>query len=235
MKKLSVIIPCYNEHKTVAALISKVANAKIPLQEKEIIAIDDCSTDGTWQILQGIKDKGLSNVTFKLQKHQKNAGKGCAIRTGISLASGDIMIIQDADMEYNPDEYAKIISPIVEGRADVVYGTRFPQRLGINNFSIHLFGNKMLTLMSNIFSGLRLTDMETCYKAFRAEIIKGLYLESNRFGFEPEVTAKISKLKVRITEVPISYAGRKYSDGKKIGFKDAVDTAWCILKYNLFN
>ncbi len=235
MKKLSIIVPCYNEQQTVEALVYKVANAKIPVAEKEIIVVDDCSTDGTWKILENIKNKGLGNVGFKLQKHQQNSGKGFAIRTGISLAEGDIIIIQDADMEYDPNEYSKIIEPIVTNKADVVYGTRFPKQLGFKNFSIHLFGNKMLTLMSNMFSGLKLTDMETCYKAFRSEIIKKIKLESNRFGFEPEVTAKISKLKIRIIEVPISYAGRKYSEGKKIGFKDAIDTAWCIIRYNVLD
>ncbi len=234
MKRLSVIVPCYNEKDTVQELIKKVAEAKIPLPEKEILAIDDSSKDGTWEILQSIKGNGLSGSIFKLRKHEKNMGKGRAIRTGISAAEGDIIIIQDADMEYDPNEYEKIIRPIIEGSADVVYGTRFPYPLRPGNFTMHLFGNKMLTLMSNIFSGLRLTDMETCYKAFKSPILKGITLKSDRFGFEPEVTAKISKLKIRIKEVPISYKGRKYSEGKKIGMKDAIDTAWCIIKYNIF-
>lgn len=234
MKRLSVIIPCYNESPTVEELINKVVSAKIPLPEKEILAVDDSSKDGTWDILQRIKGNGAKGVVFKLNRHKKNSGKGAAIRTGIAAAEGDIIIIQDADMEYDPNEFEKVIAPIVQGTADVVYGTRFPQPLRPHNFTVHLFGNKMLTLMSNIFTGLSLTDMETCYKAFRAPVIKGLKLESNRFGFEPEVTAKISKLKVRIKEVPISYKGRKYSEGKKIGIKDAIDTAWCIIKYNLF-
>ncbi len=236
MQKLSVIIPCYNEERTVELLIDKVINAKTPLQEKELVLIDDCSSDGTLAILTGIQKKAAPpNVSFKLLQHEKNMGKGAAIRTGIKNCSGDIVIIQDADLEYDPSEFYDLIIPIIDNKADVVYGTRFPQPLTLKNFSLHVFGNKALTFLSNIFSGLKLTDMETCYKVFRAEVIKELNLRSNRFGFEPEVTAKIAKKGSTIIEKPVSYKSRTYAEGKKIGIKDAIDAAWCIIRYNVFN
>ena len=236
MKKLSIIIPCYNEERTVELLIDKVINAKTPLQEKELVLIDDCSNDKTLAILTEIQKKAVHpNISFKLLRHEKNMGKGAAIRTGIKHCSGDIVIIQDADLEYDPSEFYDLIIPIINNKADVVYGSRFPQPLTLKNFSLHVFGNKVLTFLSNIFSGLRITDMETCYKVFRTEVIKDIDLKSNRFGFEPEVTAKIAKKGSRIIEIPVSYKSRSYAEGKKIGIKDAIDATWCIIRYNVFN
>jgi len=227
--KLSIVIPCYNEAKTIETIVQAVRDSSIP--EKEIIVVDDCSTDGTRDILQNVIAPSGVLVIY----HEKNQGKGAALRTGFQGATGDIVIVQDADLEYDPQEYAYIIKPIVDGKADVVFGSRFMGgRAHRVVYYWHLLGNRFLTTLSNMFTNINLTDMETCYKAFRREIIQSISIEENRFGFEPEITAKVAKLKCRIFEVGISYYGRTYEEGKKIGWKDGVRAVWCILKYNLF-
>ncbi len=224
---LSVIVPCFNEIKTLDKVINNIQNS--PVDPKEIIIVDDYSKDGSREFLKKINTKNIKTIF-----HNKNLGKGAALFSGISIARGEIIIIQDADLEYDPNEYPTIISPIINDKADVVYGSRFqggqPHRVV---YFWHRIGNGFLTLLSNIFTDLNLTDMETCYKAFRGELLKQIKIEEKRFGFEPEITAKISKLDCRIYEVGISYYGRTYKDGKKIGWKDGVRAIWCILKYNL--
>lgn len=227
--KVSIIIPCYNEHKTIDQIINKILNqTKI---EKEIIIIDDCSTDGTKEILQ----KNINSKVDKIIYNEKNFGKGFCIKKGVEISSGQIVLIQDADLEYDPSDYNKILKPIFEGNADVVYGSRF---VGSEEkrvlFYWHSVGNYLLTTLSNIFSNLNLTDMENCYKAFKSDLIKSINLEEERFGFEPEITAKIAKKKIRIFEVGIKYFGRTYSEGKKITWRDGFSALRCIIKYNLF-
>jgi len=226
--KLSIIIPCYNESATILSLIGAVKQS--PVANKEIIIVDDGSRDGTRDILSTLKDPDV-RVIF----HKMNQGKGAALRTGFQEASGDICIVQDADLEYDPQEFPIVIQPIVDGKADVVFGSRFqsgrPHRVV---YFWHRVGNGVLTLMSNFFTDLNLSDMETCYKAFRREVIQAINIRENRFGFEPEVTAKIAKMNLRIYEVGISYYGRTYDEGKKIGWKDGVRAIYCILKYNLW-
>lgn len=226
--KLSVVIPCYNEEKTVAEIIRAVRSS--PYEDKEIIVVDDCSTDGTRRILE----TELRGLIDQVLYHEVNQGKGAALRTGIRAAKGDLIIIQDADLEYDPQEYPLLIEPILRNKADVVFGSRFmghrPHRV---LYYWHRLGNGFLTLMSNMFTNLDLTDMETCYKVFRREIIQGIEIKENRFGFEPEITAKVAKTGCRIYEVGISYYGRSYEEGKKIGWHDGVRALWCILKYNL--
>ena len=225
---LSIIIPCYNEAKTIISLIDAVK--KSPVKNREIIIVDDGSKDGTSDILGRLNDPEV-RIIF----HSKNKGKGAALRTGFSEAKGDICIVQDADLEYDPQEFPLVIQPILDGKADVVFGSRFqsgrPHRVV---YFWHRIGNGLLTLMSNFFTDLNLSDMETCYKAFRREVIQSVNIKENRFGFEPEVTAKISKMDIRIYEVGISYYGRTYDEGKKIGWKDGVRAVYCILKYNLW-
>ena len=227
--KVSIIIPCYNEHKTIVQIVNKILNqTKI---EKEIIIIDDCSTDGTKEILQ----KNINSKVDKIIYNEKNFGKGFCIKKGVEISSGQIILIQDADLEYDPSDYNKILKPIFEGNADVVYGSRF---VGSEEkrvlFYWHSVGNYLLTTLSNIFSNLNLTDMENCYKAFKSDLIKSINLEEERFGFEPEITAKLAKKKIRIFEVGIKYFGRTYSEGKKITWRDGFSALRCIIKYNLF-
>jgi len=226
--KLSIIIPCYNESSTIVSLINAVKQS--PVTDREIIIVDDGSKDGTRDILDQLSDPEV-RVIF----HKANQGKGAALRTGFQEATGDICIVQDADLEYDPREFPLVIQPIVEGKADVVFGSRFqsgrPHRVV---YFWHRIGNGVLTLMSNFFTDLNLSDMETCYKAFRREVIQSINIRENRFGFEPEVTAKVAKMNLRIYEVGISYYGRTYDEGKKIGWKDGIRAVYCILKYNLW-
>lgn len=227
-KELSVIIPCYNEKATISSVLDAVRSA-MP-NGGEIIVIDDYSTDGTRELLQG----ELSEKYDRLVEHPVNRGKGAALRSGIAEARGDIVLIQDADLEYDPRHYPQLIEPILSGKADVVYGSRFigsePHRV---LYFWHRVGNLLLTLMSNMFTNLNLTDMETCYKVFKREIIQSVTIEEDRFGFEPEITAKLAKMQVRFYEVGISYHGRTYEEGKKIGWRDGVRALYCIIKYNL--
>jgi len=222
---LSVIIPVYNEARTIRQIVRRVREEPT---EKEIIIVDDASTDGTCDILKEISRDGTLVVY-----HERNRGKGAAIRTGIKHVRGDVVIIQDADLEYDPTEYSRLIHPIQQNVADVVYGSRFTGPEHRVLFFHHYLANRFLTFLSNLLTNLNLTDMETCYKAFRAEVIKRVDLKSNRFGFEPEVTAKVAKLGCRVYEVPISYHGRDYTEGKKIGWKDAVAALWWIIRFNL--
>ena len=231
--KLSIIIPCYNEEKTIKELILKVKKSVNLLNiENEIILIDDNSTDGTKDILKN----ELNNSINKIIHNPKNLGKGYSIKKGVELAKGEFILIQDADLEYDPKDYSKLIKPLQNNIADVVFGSRF---IGTNEKRVlyfwHSVGNKFLTILSNMFSNLNLTDMEVGYKVFKSEIIKSIKLEENRFGFEPEITAKIAKLKIRIYEVGINYYGRKYEEGKKITWRDGFSAIRCILKYNIFN
>ena len=227
--KLSIIIPCYNESSTILSLIEAVKQS--PVKNREIIIVDDGSKDGTRDILGALKDPEVRTIF-----HKSNQGKGAALRTGFREATGDICIVQDADLEYDPQEFPVVIQPIIEGKADVVFGSRFqsgrPHRVV---YFWHRIGNGVLTLMSNFFTDLNLSDMETCYKSFRREIIQSINIRENRFGFEPEVTAKVAKMNLRIYEVGISYYGRTYDEGKKIGWKDGFRAIYCILKYNLWS
>jgi glycosyltransferase involved in cell wall biosynthesis len=228
--KLSIVVPVYNEKDTIESILSRIMNANVYNMEREIIVVDDFSTDGTKDILEKYRDTAV-----KVFYHDKNKGKGAALKTGFNKVTGDFVIVQDADLEYDPKDYEKLLKPLIDSRADVVYGSRFmggePHRV---IYFWHYLGNKFLTMFSNMFTNLNLTDMETCYKLFRKEVLDRITIEEDRFGFEPEITAKVSMLDVRIYEVGISYSGRSYSEGKKIGFKDGFRTLYVIVKYGLF-
>jgi glycosyltransferase involved in cell wall biosynthesis len=226
--RLTVIIPCFNEKDTILTVLDRVL--KGPASVCEVIIIDDFSTDGTRDLLASTELDSRCRVLL----HEKNMGKGAALRTGFAAVTGDVVIIQDADLEYDPSEYPKLLGPILDGRADVVFGSRFmggePHRVV---YFWHMIGNKFLTLLSNMFTNLNLTDMETCFKVFRTDILKKIDLQENRFGIEPELTAKVAKLECRIFEVGISYYGRTYAEGKKIGWKDGVRAIYAIVRYNM--
>ena len=224
---LSIVIPCYNEKASIRTIVDKVREA--PVAHKEIIIVDDCSTDGTSEVL----DTEIAPLVSKVIHQKQNGGKGAALHTGFAAATGDIVIIQDADMEYDPNEYARVIEPICDDEADVVYGSRFAETKRYDDaYKQNIAANLFLTRLSNLFTGLKLTDMETCYKAFRREIIQSIELKEKRFGFEPEITAKLASRKVRMAEVPISYFPRKVEEGKKINWKDGVRAIYCIVKYH---
>ena len=224
---LSIVIPCYNEKASIRTIVDKVREA--PVAHKEIIIVDDCSTDGTSEVL----DTEIAPLVSKVIHQKQNGGKGAALHTGFAAATGDIVIIQDADMEYDPNEYARVIEPICNDEADVVYGSRFAETKRYDDaYKQNIAANLFLTRLSNLFTGLKLTDMETCYKAFRREIIQSIELKEKRFGFEPEITAKLASRKVRMAEVPISYYPRKVEEGKKINWKDGVRAIYCIVRYH---
>ena len=237
INKLSIIIPAYNEEKTIHLILNKVKEVQLMDNiEKEIVIVNDCSKDGTEEAIQDYMQKN-ADLPISYYKHEKNQGKGAALHTGIKNASGEYLIIQDADLEYDPREYNMLLKPVIEGFADVVYGSRFmgnnPHRI---LFFWHTIGNRFLTFLSNMFTNLNLSDMETCYKLFKTDMIQNIKLKEKRFGFEPEVTAKVSRIKnVRIYEVGISYYGRTYAEGKKINWKDGFRAIYCILKYNIFS
>ena len=226
--KLSVVIPCYNEVRTIRHIVDRVRAA--PVAEREIIIVDDCSRDGTRDLLR----TEIAPLVDKVLFHEVNQGKGAALRTGFRAATGDVVVVQDADLEYDPQDYPRLLQPILEGKADVVFGSRFqggqPHRVV---YFWHMVGNKVLTLLSNMATNINLTDMETCYKVFRREVLQQIEIEENRFGFEPEITAKVARLVVVIYEVGISYYGRTYAEGKKIGWRDGFRALWAIAKYNL--
>jgi glycosyltransferase involved in cell wall biosynthesis len=236
MNTLSIVIPVYNEAKTIAITLEKIKSVNLQNNiTKQLVIVNDCSTDDSLAAVELYKNNN-PDLAIKIYNHAVNKGKGAALHTGIAAADGDFIVIQDADLEYNPEEYKILLQPILDGMADVVYGSRFmggkPHRI---LFFWHTIGNKFLTLFSNMFANLNLSDMETCYKIFRAEIIKSIHLKEKRFGFEPEVTQKIARISnIRIYEVGISYYGRTYEEGKKIGWKDGVRALYCILKYGLF-
>jgi len=243
--KVSVVIPVYNEKDTIVEILRRVIDTDV---RKEIVVVEDCSKDGTREILENVAslqvrgaseapapDGGdplpLNNLRFFFQA--QNQGKGAALRRGFAVTTGEIVLVQDADLEYDPRDYPKLLEPILDGRADVVFGSRFlggPQRV---HYFWHYVANKFLTLLSDMFTNLKLTDMETCYKVFRREVLKDIHIKSNRFGFEPEITAKVAKGNWRVYEVPISYAGRTYEEGKKITWKDGVHALWCIIRYRI--
>jgi glycosyltransferase involved in cell wall biosynthesis len=225
---LTILMPVYNEAKTILEIIKRVEAAQIGNVNKELVIVDDCSKDGTRDVLKKLAEEGKYKIYF----HSHNMGKGAALRTALTYASGDIIIIQDADLEYDPNEYAELLVPVLEGRADVVYGSRLSGGKTVRAFNyFHYLGNKFLTFLTNVLYNTILTDMETCYKVFRADVIKNIQIKSNRFDFEPEITAKILKRKYKLYEMPISYSGRDFNEGKKISWKDGFAAVWALVKY----
>lgn len=229
--KLSIVIPVYNEISTLKEILKRVTDAPVPM-EKELVIIDDCSTDGSRELLKTLQ---AEHPEWRIQFHELNQGKGAALRTGFAAATGDIVLVQDADLEYDPNEYGLLLAPILKGNADVVYGSRFlgggPHRV---LFFWHYLGNRFLTLLSNMLTNLNLTDMEVCYKVFRRDVLNGITIQENRFGFEVEITAKVARGRWRLYEVPVSYYGRSYEEGKKITWRDGVRAFWCLIKYKIW-
>lgn len=245
---LSIVVPVYNERRTLLAILARVLAVDLGDVRREVIVVDDASRDGTTDVVQRIEREGtalfagmgvpgdrLAGATLRCLYHERNRGKGAAVRTGFEAAAGDIVLVQDADLEYDPSEYPRLIAPILEGKADVVYGSRFAGEERRVLLFWHSLGNQVLTFLSNMFTNLNLTDMETCYKVFRAEVLRDLNLKSERFGIEPEITAKVAKMRYRVYEVPISYHGRSYAEGKKIGVRDGLEALYCIIKYSLLD
>jgi glycosyltransferase involved in cell wall biosynthesis len=221
---LSIVVPVYNEESTIHQVIDRLRSLPLP---KEIVVVDDASTDGTREVLRSLERMPDVHVIYK----PSNEGKGAALRTGFEYVTGDLVVVQDADLEYNPGEIPPLLKPILEGRSDVVYGSRFLEKRHRGSSGVHRLGNRMLTVASNLLTGLRLTDMETCYKVMRRDVVDALHIQQNRFGFEPEVTAKLARLQYRITELPVSYHARSFAEGKKIGLRDAANALYCIVRY----
>jgi glycosyltransferase involved in cell wall biosynthesis len=248
MKTLSIVMPVFNERRTLLAILGRVLSVDLGGMRKEVVLVDDCSKDGTrdlvgrletsWRDMmseRGVAPERLASAEVRCLYHPVNRGKGAALRTGFEATTGDFVVVQDADLEYDPNEFPRLLAPLLDGRADVVYGSRFAGETRRVHLFWHEMGNRTLTLLSNVFTNLNLTDMETCYKVFRADVIKGLKLKSERFGIEPEMTAKIAKMRYRVYEVPITYSGRSYAEGKKIGVKDGFEALWCIVRYSLLD
>jgi glycosyltransferase involved in cell wall biosynthesis len=248
MKTLSIVMPVFNERRTLLAILGRVLAVDLGAMRKEVVLVDDCSRDGTrdlvgrletsWRDMmseRGVAPERLASAEVRCLYHPVNRGKGAALRTGFAATTGDFVVVQDADLEYDPNEFPRLLAPLLDGRADVVYGSRFAGETRRVHMFWHEMGNRTLTFLSNVFTNLNLTDMETCYKVFRADVIKGLKLKSERFGIEPEMTAKIAKMRYRVYEVPITYSGRSYAEGKKIGVKDGFEALWCIVRYSLLD